>query len=61
VGIVRVNRLEAAKEFKVTLTADDLRGIGKGDPVLYRNIEIGKVRKTQLNATANGVEGRRET
>ncbi len=50
------NAAEAAKEFKVTLTAEDLSGVGEGDPVLYRDIEIGKVRKTQLNAAANGVE-----
>ena len=47
---------EASKAFKVILTADDLRGVGKGDPVLYREVEIGQVRKTRLNAAADGVE-----
>ena len=47
---------EEAKEFKVILTAGELGGVGEGDAVHYREIEIGTVRKTQLNAAADGVE-----
>jgi paraquat-inducible protein B len=49
----------AAKEaeaFKVILSADDLGGVNKGDPVFYKHVPIGQVLKTQLNASASGVE-----
>ncbi len=50
------NAAEDTKEFKVVLTAEDLGGIGEGNAVHYREIEIGTVRKTQLNAAKDGVE-----
>ncbi len=46
----------AAKAFKVILTADGLGGVAQGDPVLYREIQIGQVLKTRLNENADAVE-----
>ena len=55
-NVINEMAAEEAGEFKVFLTADDLSGVGEGDPVLYREIEIGRVRETRLNAAADGVE-----
>jgi len=48
--------VKSAEAFKVILSADGLGGVGQGDPVLYREIPIGQVLKTRLNANADGVE-----
>jgi paraquat-inducible protein B len=53
---IDMNTVEEAAEFKVILTAEALGGVVEGDAVLYREIRIGTVRKTQLNAAADGVE-----
>jgi paraquat-inducible protein B len=55
-GAVDMNDVEEATEFKVILTAEALGGVEEGNAVLYREIQIGTVRKTQLNAAADGVE-----
>jgi len=54
--VIKDEAAEEAGEFEVFLTAGDLSGVGEGDPVLYRGLEIGRVRETRINAAADGVK-----